>query len=257
MKVEVVVAIIAGACAILSAGISVWSQRKSARLAADLQDARAAEDRRLEREKSMSRYKEPFARAAYDLQSRLYNILAQRFLVMYYTNGNDRERAYALNNTVFLVAQYFGWTEIIRREIQFLDLGTNAATREFSQLQDRIFSIWASNKFDPVFRVFAGEQRAIGERMICENARGAECIGYGAFLKVMEAAADPLLNALREDVRETAQHPGIGPERMLQLQHAMIDLLSFLDPEYLRFGKETRTKVVLQTAGPQQSAIGA
>ncbi len=66
--------------------------------------------------------------AVYDLQSRIFNILKRDFLTAYYTNGTDREKFYAQQNTVFLVAQFLGWTELIRQEIQFLDLGFNDHT---------------------------------------------------------------------------------------------------------------------------------
>lgn len=33
-------------------------------------------------------------------------------------NKTERERSYVLNNTVYLIAQYFAWTEIIRRDME-------------------------------------------------------------------------------------------------------------------------------------------
>ena len=58
--------------------------------------------------------------AAYDLQSRIFNILERGFLDRYYFRGSEREKEYAMENTVFLVAQFLGWTEAIREEIQKL-----------------------------------------------------------------------------------------------------------------------------------------
>ena len=56
--------------------------------------------------------------------------LHRDFLIRYYTNGTTREKEYAVENTVFLLAQFLGWTELIRQEIQFLDLGTTGTSRQ-------------------------------------------------------------------------------------------------------------------------------
>jgi hypothetical protein len=211
-------------------------------LEAQLEDLRVKDERRHEQEKLVSRYREPLARAAYDLQSRLYNILEQQFIEAYYTNGSERERSYAVDNSVFLVAQYFAWTEIIRREIQFLDLGADIENRELARLQDELYSLWQTDLFGTLYRVFAGEQRAIGERMIREGPRGPECMGYASFLEQNTKANDPLIEALRADTRRLA-HSSEARARLIALQNALIDLLAFLDPQYVRFPERSRTKV--------------
>jgi hypothetical protein len=202
-----------------------------------------AEQRRFEAERMAARYHEPLARAAYDLQSRLYNILQQNLLAVYYDGGDERERAYVVDNTTFLVAQYFAWTEIVRRDIQYIDLGQDEQTRRLARLQDDIYSLFQTDALDRVFRVFAGEQRAIGEWMIREGPRGLECHGYAAFLRRLAKGGEGLIEALRADVRTmSAQLPAARP-RLVALQHALIDLLAFLDPEFVRFPRERRTKV--------------
>src|SRR5260221_171780 len=103
------------------------------------------------------------------MQQRLYNILCRKLLEAYLPNGDARQRAYAINNTVYRIAEYFGWIEIIRKEIQFLDLGEEEQTKSLTHLQAEISSLWSSDKYGATFRVFAGEQRAIGERMIRES----------------------------------------------------------------------------------------
>src|SRR5713226_932481 len=128
VRTELVVALISAGVALASAGLSVWGQMRSTRLAAEFQRLRLAEQRRIESEKAAARYREPLARAAYDLQSRFYNILEQNLLVAYFDHGDERERSYVVDNTAFLVAQYFAWTEIIRRDIQYINLGQDAET---------------------------------------------------------------------------------------------------------------------------------
>jgi hypothetical protein len=115
-------------------------------------------------------------------------------------------------------------------------------------LQDTIYSLWQTDSLPQHFRVFAGEQRAIGERMIATTSRRPKCIGYATFLDLLDKAPDPLIDALRQDVREISDHFGEVRPRLIALQNALIDLLKFLDPEYIRFARERRTKVSAEEA---------
>ena len=121
------------------------------------------------------KFREPLAHAAYDLQSRIFNIVKIGFLDLHLKNGNSRTRLYAVKNTLFLIAQYFAWTELVRREIRYIDSGTDEGTRRLARLPDNIYAIWQTDKYDPLLRIFAGEQLAIGERLICEGPRGPMC----------------------------------------------------------------------------------
>jgi hypothetical protein len=243
MRTELIVAIISAAVALASAAFTLWGQVRTTRLAAELESLRLAEQRRFEAERTAARYREPLARAAYDLQSRLYNILRQNLLGVYLDKGDERERSYVVDNTTFLVAQYFAWTEIVRRDIQYIDLGRDEQTRRLARLQDDIYSVFQTDRYSRLFRVFAGEQRAIGERMIREGPRGLDCIGYATFLDQAAKRNDRLIEGLRTDVRALSAHlPGARP-RLVALQHALIDLLAFLDPDFVRFSRERRTKV--------------
>jgi hypothetical protein len=246
MKTELLVAIISAGVSLCAGALAVWGQAKSARLSADMQALTIAEQRRFESAKAAAHYREPLARAAYDLQSRLYNILEQNLIQVYFNNGDDRERSYVVDNTTFLVAQYFAWTEIIRRDIQYIDLGKDEQTRKLARLQDEIYSLFQTDQFDRPLRVFAGEQRAIGERMIRDGTgtRGPECVGYAAFLAGLAGSPDPMLEYIRQDVRGLGPRLGDARPRLVALQNALIDLLEFLDPAFIRFPKERRTKVM-------------
>jgi hypothetical protein len=153
MRTEVLVAIIAAAVALASAGFTLWGQARTTRLAAQLENLRLVEQRRFEAERTAARYREPLARAAYDLQSRLYNILQQNLLAVYFDKGDERERSYVVDNTTFLVAQYFAWTEIVRRDIQYIDLGRDEQTRRLARLQDDIYSFFQTDRYSRLFRV--------------------------------------------------------------------------------------------------------
>lgn len=237
------VALISGAFALLATLISMRSQFQ-AKLISDRIDAlKLAEARRFEKEKTVAQFREPLARAAYDLQSRIYNILRQGLITVYYTHGNERERLYVVENTVFLIAQYFAWTEIIRLHIQYLDLGEDEATRRLTHLQDDIHGLFLTDQWPRQFRVFAGEQRAIGEKLIRPASQGPECIGYAAFLEANFGKVAALIDDLRDDVRELHRDISEAAQRLVAVQNALIDLLAYLDPEYLRFPQSRRSKL--------------
>ena len=65
-------------------------------------------------------------------------------------------------------------------------------------------------------------------------------MGYGAFLKTFSTGVNPLIDALRADVMSLDSGLSEATDR---LQNALIDLLKMLDPEYLRYPEDRRSKV--------------
>src|SRR5271165_220860 len=244
MNVTIIAAIISAVVALAAAVIAIVGQVRVKRVEAQLALQKADADRRAEIEKTAQKFREPLGRAAYDLQSRIYNIVKSDFLNAYLENGDERTKSYAIRNTLFVIAQYFAWTELVRREIQFIDLGADERTRKLSELQDSIYSIWQTNAYgDPLFRIFAGEQRAIGERLIRNDPRGPECMGYASFLDFYKEHRDPLLCAVEADVATLGASLPRALPRLVALHHALVDLLDFLDPSFVRFPQRNRTKL--------------
>ncbi len=234
MDIEVKVAVISAFVALISAGISVRGQMRLARFHAKKQA-----------EAILAKYREPLLRAAYELQSKIYNIVRQNLLKVYYVNGSDAEKEYALQNTLYVIAQYFGWTEILRREIQFLDLGEVRATRKIARLQENICHLFLldSDSLGRRFRIFRGEQRAIGECMITNDPNGSSCTGYAAFVQQQDPAFRKWFDRLGMDIDELAQASEPYSARLVMIQRALIDLIDFLDKKHVRFPKEYRKKL--------------
>lgn len=200
-------------------------------------------------EEVLALYREPLSHAAFDLQGRFFNIARVAFLERFLVHGDAEERAYAESSTLWRVAQYLGWTEIVRREIQFLDLGDVEKTKTLTRLQKAVRQAFQSDR-DPsrAFRLFADEQRAIGELMIVPappgegRARASMCRGYADFTERMEAGSfDPWLAGLRRSIGEVAAEPG-GCRRIISLQHALVALVRFLDEGERRFPADELTE---------------
>lgn len=248
MDKTLIPSMISSTVAIGAAAIAVWGQLRVKRVEAQLELQRAEAGRRAETEQTARRFREPLGRAAYELQSRIFNIIKGGFLSIYLEGGDDRTRSYAINHTLFVIAQYFAWTELIRREIQFIDLGADEETRQLAQLQHKIYSCWQTDKYDhSLLRVFGGEQHAIGERMIWEGPRGPQCMGFASFLDYLKGGPDPLICALKADVQSLGSCLEVALPRLTDLQHSLIDLVVFLDPEAVRFPKRNRTKIDLNS----------
>lgn len=243
MKTELIVALTSGAVALLVGGISLSGTLQVSQRTTELEKFKIEQQQRYESQKEEARYKEPLLRAAYDLQSRLYNILKQNLIAVYLTGGVEREREYVVDNTAFVIAQYFSWTEITRDKIQFIDLGQDKQTSRLSQQLDELNHLWLTDEFPKSLRVFAGEQRAIGEVMEDIGLKDARCVGYGTFLTKILPTKDKLIDALRADIRALPNTLEQARPRLVALQHALIDLLDILDPQFIRFPKEHRAKV--------------
>lgn len=198
-----------------------------------------AEERRAKLEALMERYRGPLLHAAYDLQSRLWNILCKSFVTVYWKHENERQQRYVVDNTLFLIGQYLCWIELIRLEVQFLDVGET--TEELQTLRDNIYHLWQTDGLGSAFILWAGEQRSIGESMIVQRANGRECMGYHEFLGALQGGAIPVLPDLEGDIKTLVDNPQHGCGRLLALQHKLIEMLDLLDPDYTLFPKERRT----------------
>ena len=211
-----------------------------------------------ERYDYMSRYRDSLLWAAFDLQSRLWNILygyevdrtgnGRGFFTAFLLKGNERQALYVRYSTVYLIAQYMGWAEIFRRDIQFLDIGGSDRNERAVLLLSQIshtFS-YGSPGSGKAFHVFRVNQRAIGELMIAAESKPGErrCIGYAEFCQKMSENDEfrEWLDELLTDVDLAAREPRAAAERITRMQHQLIDLIDFLDPQRIRFPGNVRTR---------------
>jgi hypothetical protein len=254
MSTAIVVALVSGVLSLSAAAVSFWSAQRVARLNSELEEQRHARSQREQAAELRARYRDPLLSAAFDLQSRLYNVVAQTFLVRYYVQGGEDERAYAVDNTLHVLAEYFGWVEILRREVQFLNLEADEANLAWRTAFERVRDTFARDDLDPVLRVFRGDQRAIGELMttagVAPEGAGPEgvgrhqCLGYAAFVACATAGEfGRWFNKLRADIDTLAREPEAHLERPVLLQNALVDVLDVLDPDCRRFASERRTRL--------------
>jgi hypothetical protein len=254
MSVEVTVTVISAVVALLGALFSAKTARSTAvlqaRLQGELEERRERSDKAARLEQVVSRYRDPLLNAAFDLQSRIYNLVANGYWKKI-RNGDEEERSYAVKSTLFVVAQYLAWAEALRRGVQFLDLGELKRNQDLVGRLEEIRNALATDRFGPEFRVFRAHQRAIGEVMLeatpdaeAEGSRW-QCLGYASFCSKLEQDGSfrTWFERLDRDVRQLASGPGEARARLVALQRALIDLLDFLDDPAVRFPQRLRSRI--------------
>lgn len=226
MDLAIVVALIALAGSVISTAVSFYGQARTRRL-----------DAAERAEATLARYREPLVAAAFELQSRLFNILRQDFLGKYYVNGTDEQQEYAVKHTLYVVGQFFGWIEILRRQIEFLNFGEVEETRDVSNRVLDIRDLFASDKANlgTPFMIWRGAQRAIGERMMTRDGDVLVCMGYAEFSEQTDPSFKRWFEQLERDIEAVSGHHN---ERLRLVQHALIDLIERLDANGVRFPKQ-------------------
>jgi len=266
MDAAIVVAIVGIAGTLVNATYTNRVAGRGQRLAAEIADRARERERELaeleaqrdrERTKAetveqiVKRYRDPLLRASFDLQSRLYNIVKRSFLTTHHVDERPDRKEYACENTLFVIAEFLGWVEILRREVRFLDLGVEVENQTWVNRLAAVRNVLQSDRGGPALQLMNGQQRAIGEIMTVpvddpdEDAPRLETLGYTAF--VVRRRDDPdfarWFERLADDIALLAREPDAGTRRIVGLQHALVDLMEFLDPDCERLPASERTKL--------------
>lgn len=224
-----VVPVVTALVSTVGAFVSVWYARRA-----------ATSERREEADELASRFREPLLQAVFNLETRIYNIVELDFFGRFLAAGSaPEEREYAELNTAYVFGQYFCWIEIIRRESQFTDPRHVERNRALAESLEAVRDTFADSVRigERAFRLFRGEQRAMGELMLVavEADGGAprwECLGYAAFVRRLEEPAFARwFSATRSDVLAGGD---AGVPRLRLVQNRLVDILDLLDPEVLR-----------------------
>ena len=208
------------------------TQRELVRLQSQLQTEGNERQTLFEREVHaadvLATYREPLAAAAYDLQSRMYNILCLDFFAKW--GDVERRSDDAMVTTLFRLAQYFGWTEILRRRIQFLSFPEAEDTRKVAQLQSDIAQCFLTDRYGRSLMLWTDEQRALGEKMIVEANGDLLCMGYAQFRDESDSTFRVHCEWLRSEIGD----PGVT-DRLRDTQHLLCDLVETLDHRRVRY----------------------
>ncbi|NEZ65152.1 hypothetical protein D0962_20640 [Leptolyngbyaceae cyanobacterium CCMR0082] len=219
-------------------------------------------------------YSIPTLLAAAELRNRLGNMI--RHIVDIENDGwlatENKERYYYVS-TLYLVGKFFGWVQILRSTVVYLDMASVSETRKFENYIDLIEKAFSKPDFLPSFPVkvleeehhwcYSHELTAIGEMMIRPKAgsKDFQVIGYSTFsrllLKKLENQSngfESLLSLLPNFSVNLEQESNEFKEWFLPLQNIFLNLekeqdsfrrvvaihyilnafINYLDPKFIR-----------------------
>jgi hypothetical protein len=197
----------------------------------------------------MARYRDPLLWSVHDLRSRIRTILEEDFLSRFLVIGDDPilgdgdkfMRPYAQRHTMFVLADYLGWVEIVRRSVGFLDLGDRKRNRRLVELLSIVRRVLFAVDLDPIFHVPIGQQRGIGELMIVPDltgeGRGWRCIGFAEFCSRLDndLIFSTWFERLERAIIEYSMRPKQDHNRLAELNLRLTDLIDFFDADGGRF----------------------
>ena len=260
MSIELIVSLASVTLALASGLASAHTARRAREFEVQLERQRKEEDAAAAAERVRHQYRDPLLDAAQTLQSRIFNIVANGYLGTYLHCGDADEERYARDYTIYAFAEYMCWVEIVRRELRFLDVGDLDHNRQLLARLTQTQVTLQSDRLHGPFRIFRGRQRAIAELMMAPTAASegprSECIGYAAFCRRLDEDVDFTDFAgwfvrLREDVEHAASRD--RDDRLIRLQHDLIDLIDHLDPKALRIPPDYRHRLNQQSPIPVQA----
>ena len=227
MDAALVVAGISSVVSLLSAGFA-WRAQIAATDRKALRDKEARDDERRSQAKVvLDRYRGPLLDAVWQLGDRIDGIRHRHFLD-YTVAGTGREQDAKLT-TLFRFAQYFGWCEVVRTEVQLLRFENEQDTRLVAGLIVDARWALASSRIDGEARLWADAQRAIGELMAHGADRPRSTVrGHGAFRRDFDELFAPWMDSFSADVLAPT---AVKNDRLRLLQWALMGLARMLDEE--------------------------
>ena len=223
MDTALVVACISGAVALASATFSGWTQLQVTKRERESKE----EERRSEAKVVLDRYRGPLLDAAWQLGNRLDNIRNRSFY--WYLSIASREKDVKLT-TLFHFANYLGWREYIRNQVQLLRFENEEDTRLTAIFLSDVSRILSSDNLDERWAMFWGdEQRTIGELM-SQFPSGApfKVLGIAEFRRQFDMNYLEWMGRFSDDLfSDTA----VTSNRLRLLQWALYGLVRQLDEE--------------------------
>jgi hypothetical protein len=231
----------------IGAVISVAISRRTARI----ERLSAAEELAI-------RFREPLLYAIFNLETRIYNIVELDFFGRFLgKNNKDSEKEYAVLNTMYVFAQFFCWAEIMRREAQFIDPRNDRRNRAYRDGLEAVYDTIADsiNIQEKCFRLFRGEQRALGEVMLVSTEASKPgfprwgCMTYPSFVHSLDdEQMARWFRSLREDIDELHKDARNHDGRLRLIHHRLMDVVDILDPDGWRVPSRLRKRVAASSS---------
>jgi hypothetical protein len=188
-------------------------------------NARSEAKREMQRSDAQwARYRTSLGLASDELSVRLDNIVIAGL------PGRDAYQDEFIESTLFRFAQYFGWSEIVRRYARSPDVRHEGETQGIKELQEDVARAFATDWSDSRgFVVWREAQRAIGELMITRDDDVLDVMGVAGFSAAL-TKLDPWLGRMRDTLVAGAQREWDAGdlEQLRAISHALKPLTARL-----------------------------
>jgi hypothetical protein len=247
-----VVAVISGMIALVSAGFS-WRAQLAVADRQALRDQEAREEERRSRAKVvLDNNRGPLLEAAWDLGDRINRIRNGGFLDFL---GDERGQDAKLT-TLFRFAQYLGWREAVRKQVQLLRFENEDDTRLVAGFLADVMRVLSNSRIDGArAMLFADELRGIGELMIIERDGAPVSVrGYATFRRDYDEVFAPWMERFAEELLTAREM--VGCDRLRLLHWALLGVVLLLDEERAyRDSVWTESTTVEIRASPPPEAV--
>ena len=131
--------------------------------------------RRTEDDALARKFREPILQAAFNLQTRLYNIVRQGLLSRFRsTDPSSLDFGYAVTNTLYLLRQYLCWVESCAESLSFSTHEAEEVSGKIAAQLERVHdSLATSDDGDFASPIFRGQQRTLGRYCSCHGRFGS------------------------------------------------------------------------------------
>jgi hypothetical protein len=229
MDAALIIACISGAVALVSAALSRLTQLQVTKLESKLRAEERQSQAKSDAKVVLDRYRGPLLDAAWQLGDRVDTIRHSEDFRVHLSKGGSR-RSDARLTTLFRLAHYLGWRELVRTEVQLLQFEKKEDTKRTAWFLNDITSVLASDELDHHgVSLWSDQQRGIGELMT-ERSPGASSRvrGHASFHRDYAEVFDPWMERFANDLlSDTAE----GSDRLRLLQWALYGVVRQLDEE--------------------------
>lgn len=137
--------------------------------------------------------------------------------------------------TAFLVGQYLSWTYILRHQAQFLRFATDSTSWQLSSMIESIANEFSHDRQgEEPFRLWIGQQMAIGELMTVKEESEFYCMGFATFTQKYKDDLEfkkwfqPIESGLALLLDADAYGNPVATYRLRRIQHRLADFTAFL-----------------------------
>jgi hypothetical protein len=200
------------------------------------------------------KYSTPLLLAAEALRNRLENMI--KFIDRIETEGwlsrDESLNPYYLLSTLYVVSNFFGWVEILRRTVVYLDMANVEETKKFELFLEAIeagFS--APGLLGEIDTRVSGDRwvysyvlQAIAEKLIIkpsENANDYRTVGFGSFQQLLDDSTDQTLQQWLESLKQMfrdLKKADVRFKRIVAIHAILCAFIDDNDPQHIR--TETR-----------------